>query len=175
MTTLRLAALFSAALLALPAQAAPLVWTFDNAVFEDGGVATGSFVFDADTGTFSAVSVTTTAGTLNAGASYTDVLFGDATSAGLVTGGGDLTGTPLLGLAFLPPLTSAGGFVALIDIFFPPASSFEAVCDDAGCATATFSRQFDDGARVASPVPVPAAAWLFGAALGALPLLRRRG
>jgi hypothetical protein len=175
MTTLRLAALLTAALLALPAQAAPLVWTFDNAVFEDGGIATGSFVFDADTGSFSAVNVTTTAGTLASGATYTDRVFGDATTAGLVTGSGDLTGTPLLGLAFLPPLTNAGGFVALIDIFFPPASSFEAVCDDAACMTATFSRQFVDGALVASPVPLPAAAWLFGAALGALPLLRRRG
>ncbi len=175
MTTLRLAALLTAALLALPAQAAPLVWTFDNAVFEDGGVATGSFVYDADTGTFSAVNVTTTAGTLAPGAVYTSALFGDATGAGFVTGGGDLTGTPLLGLAFLPALANDGDFVALIDIFFPPASSFEAVCDDAGCSGATFSRQFVDGALVASPVPLPAAAWLFGAALGALPLLRRRG
>ncbi|WP_296594866.1 PEPxxWA-CTERM sorting domain-containing protein [Phenylobacterium sp.] len=33
------------------AQATPLTWTLNNAVFSDGGVATGSFVWDADTQT----------------------------------------------------------------------------------------------------------------------------
>lgn len=33
------------------AQAAPLTWTLNDAVFDDGGVATGTFVWDADTQT----------------------------------------------------------------------------------------------------------------------------
>lgn len=166
--------LILAALFATDVQAVPLVWSLVDAEFDDGGLASGSFVYDASTNTFSAVNITTTAGSTLGGATYTTLLFGDQTGAGLVTGGGDLTGTPLLGLVFQPVLTNAGGIVSLVDLFFPSASSFESVCDDAVCFGATFGRQFIDGGLVSSPVPVPAAAWLFAGALGALPLLRRR-
>ncbi len=37
--------------LASSAFAAPVTWTFDNVVFDDGGTLTGSFVFDADSTT----------------------------------------------------------------------------------------------------------------------------
>jgi hypothetical protein len=47
---------------ALPAQSTPLVLTLNNAVFNDGGQATGSFVYDDDTHNISYANITTTAG-----------------------------------------------------------------------------------------------------------------
>ena len=58
------------ALGATESRAAPLEWTLLDATFDDGGVAFGSFVFDADTNTYSDISITTTAGTSHSGDAY---------------------------------------------------------------------------------------------------------
>jgi hypothetical protein len=47
---------------AQPARSTPLVWTLNNAVFNDGGQAVGSFVYDDDTHTIISADITTTAG-----------------------------------------------------------------------------------------------------------------
>lgn len=44
------------------AHAVPLTWTLNDAVFNDGGTATGSFVWDADTNTFGAYEFTVSGG-----------------------------------------------------------------------------------------------------------------
>ena len=38
-----------------PATAIPVTWQLENAVFASGRTATGSFVFDADTGVYSSI------------------------------------------------------------------------------------------------------------------------
>jgi hypothetical protein len=50
-------ALFSAS-----ANATPVVWYLSGVTYDDGGTASGSFTYDADTNTYSAISVSTTAG-----------------------------------------------------------------------------------------------------------------
>src|SRR5262245_37663950 len=57
------------------ANAVPLTWTLNNATFTDGGMATGSYMFDADTAAFSNISITTSGGVLPA-TSYQFVLSG---------------------------------------------------------------------------------------------------
>src|ERR1035438_9154092 len=48
----------------------PHTWYLSGAQFGDGGTATGSFVYDANNGVVSAISVTTTQGSSFAGARY---------------------------------------------------------------------------------------------------------
>jgi hypothetical protein len=45
--------------LAGPAAAIPVTWELQNAVFTSGRTATGSFVFDADTGVYSNINIDT--------------------------------------------------------------------------------------------------------------------
>ena len=55
------------ALCAINAAAKPVTWYLQGVTFLDGGTGSGSFVYDADTnlpfGTYSNISITTTAGT----------------------------------------------------------------------------------------------------------------
>lgn len=51
-----------ACLLPVAAHAAPLTWTLTDAVFADGGLATGSFVWDADTQTLGDYAFSTSGG-----------------------------------------------------------------------------------------------------------------
>jgi hypothetical protein len=168
-------ALLAACTLALSAaaDAAPVVWTLVDGVLDDGGTASGSFVYDADTNTFSAINLVTTAGSVLGGGTFSVLLDGGATAAAFVPAGA-LDGAPLLQLIFDVPLTNDGTLVLLANPVFPPASSFEATCEDGDCLSAAFGRSFVDGALLGAPVPVPAAAWLLGGALGVLPLVRRR-
>ena len=49
-------------LFGLAVSAAPVTWTLNGVTFDDGGIATGSFVFDADTLTVLTYSITTSGG-----------------------------------------------------------------------------------------------------------------
>ena len=40
-----------------------ILWTLEDVTFLDGGAASGSFIFDADSSIYSSISVSTTAGT----------------------------------------------------------------------------------------------------------------
>lgn len=161
------------AAIALPAQALPVIWTLTDVEFDDGGTATGSFIYDADSGIFSNVALSTVGG-FAPGGDYADVLFGADTDALLVFDAfDDLTGAPALQLIFQTPLTNAGGFVDLtfIDPFF---SSFEQTCFDSGCFSAGVDRTMVSGGLVGTVVPLPAAGWLLVSGLGAAAGLRRR-
>jgi len=59
-----LSALFSFVFLQVPMVPAPILWTFENAAFPDGGLVSGSFVYDAATDLYSSVSVSVPAYTL---------------------------------------------------------------------------------------------------------------
>ena len=119
-------------ILAGPASAGPILWTLAGVAFGDGGTASGSFVFDADTGQYSFIDVSTTTGSVRTGSTY---LFADA---GLfdgdqvvfaTTNAATQTGLPELGLFFYStPLTDAGGTATFTN-------GSEGTCENALCST----------------------------------------
>ena len=99
--------------LLIPAQAAaiPIVWTLHDVAFSDGGTGSGSFVYDADTNIYSAIDITTTAGTVRPGNIYAarNTLGGASVSSGFVAhpaAAADFTGVPFLSLQFAFSLTN---------------------------------------------------------------------
>jgi len=106
-----------------PVSATPLTWTLSGVAFNDGGTATGSFVFDADTGLYSAISiVTSTNPVLGMGAIY-----GVPTGAGTATLFDTIEAFPPAGndrLIFdlVAALTNAGGTIGInVGAGFPDA------------------------------------------------------
>lgn len=121
------AAILGSALLAAgSALAAPLTW-YVSGTFADGGVISGSFTYDADTNTYSAVSVTVTGGALSGAAYVTpNTPYVGGTQLGAVTAGGTGSGQRMATFIFSSPLTNGGGFVLL------GPSTAEGTCN-AGC------------------------------------------
>jgi hypothetical protein len=96
---------------AAPAEAAALKWTLQGVTFNDGGTATGSFSFDADTNTLSEVDISTFL-------SNGDLLANYVSGAGNANGFLSAITTPFptfkaLFVSFSSPLTNLGGEVAL--------------------------------------------------------------
>jgi hypothetical protein len=112
------------------ASATPLLWTLDAGItLTGGGTVSGSFVYDAATNTYSAINITTTAGTLP-GATYRFVAPAPQNQFILTvvtTSGANQAGNPGLRLQFAGGLLAAGA--ALI-----PTDMREGTCPDAGCA-----------------------------------------
>jgi PEP-CTERM motif len=108
-----------------PVSAIPITWTLSGVTFNDGGTATGSFVFDADTGLYTAISIVTS----------TNPILGLGTTYGVPTGVGTATlfdtveALPAAGndrLIFdfdlMSPLTNAGGAISInVGAGFPDA------------------------------------------------------
>ena len=69
------------AFFSLSAHATPVVWYLSGVTFIDGGAASGSFTYDADTNTYSAISISTTAGSI-----ITTAMSYDITSSGIGCG-----------------------------------------------------------------------------------------
>ncbi len=117
------------------AHAVPVTWYLSGVTFNDGGTATGSFVYDATAmPAYSSINITTTAGTVLPGASYMFLKPGLSTPFNLrvlVTAAppADLTGTHAFGLGFSAPLNFASGIVPLV-------GANEATCLTATCNTA---------------------------------------
>jgi PEP-CTERM motif-containing protein len=149
----------------LSAQAATLTWVLQNVMFADGGTATGSFGYDADTNNFSAINITTS---VNAGLGTT---YGVPTGVGTSTLFDTVTAFPVTGESRLifelaAAMTNLGGTIAinLFGIFL----DVELLCTEPSCTTLTTHRFLTQGAITASPVPLPAALPLFAAGLGAM-------
>ena len=165
---------FIPVVLAMPsALASPLLWTIGSATLNDGGTASGSFVYDADTDTFSSINLVTTAGSTLSGSVFQNRYFTNASHLVFLDSASlNLTGVSYLDLYIQTPLTNAGGTVNI-------SPAFEGKCADAGC-NSSLSRIFNEGATfVASAVggpetqtPEPASLSLM--ALGAAALWMRK-
>lgn len=162
--------------------AVPVTWTLSGVTFADGGTASGTFVYDADTGLYSSINITTTTGSARTGATYhfgTNI-YAPEYSLMVTVGSGNLTGTPALYLVFSSLLSNAGGTVPLVLGADPDSTSSEASCSDAICDTsAPVARQVSAGAVTTNPVPTTPAppTWTLGliglAAVGLMMLMRK--
>ena len=142
------------------AAAAPVTWTLDGVAFDDGGTASGSFVYDAATNTYSAISITTTAGSSRPGASYAfactppcaglqptadAILFLTTSSAS------DQSGLPGFALHFRTGDLADQGKSA------PISDGTEASCSDAACSDAAPPGRTVSGrvVSIAPGAPIP--------------------
>ena len=144
-------------LLVASASATPLVWTLTGVTFTDGGTASGSFMYDPATNTYSNVNITTTTGSVRTGATYHFVSGPPNPPSGnfilqLTVGSGNLSGTPAFALVFTGlGLTNSGGTVSVL-------SGLEAFCNDAVCSgPAAPSRTTTAGSVVGSATPTSGA------------------
>lgn len=161
---------------AMPSAATLVTWYLDGVTFDDGGSASGSFIFDADTVTYSGVSISTTPGSAFTGALYdyeiagTAIYFYALRSFDLPT----FIGDPFFLLGYSSPLTNAGGVI-------PLSISPEGLCNDAGCFEFSNFRQTNGGSVTttqpgggAGEVPEPSTFTLFLLAMATLFLFRWR-
>jgi hypothetical protein len=142
------------------ATAAPVTWSLQNVVFTDGGQAFGSFAYDAETNTYTAINISTTAtGGIPATIFQYKSIFGTLPTVAvfLDSNAADLTGFHDLTLRFTSDLTSSGGSIPLL----LSSGSFETTCGNAICGSVVAPSSFITGGSVttnpAAAVPEPAA------------------
>lgn len=108
----KLMGLIAAGLLvgSMSAIAMPITWNLQGVTFNDGGTASGSFVYDADTSTYSSINIQTTG---NLSFTYTtNDLLGER-SFGFSAATGAFVGAGYLQLIAVSDLTDAGGAIAI--------------------------------------------------------------
>ena len=111
-------------------------WYIHDAVLSDGARIFGSFVFDATTGTYSSISVTTTAGKAGPSAGYVFNIPGSSsnTALSLVSASPIVSGTTTsLVLTFPAPLTNAGGTITILN-------AVEGTCSNVSCSATSMLR-----------------------------------
>lgn len=162
------------------AHAGLVQWNLTNVQFVDGGTASGSYVFDASTNTFSRISVATTGSEAAAAASFSNtcngsncaiespmpaqfIIFSPADTS-------DMTGKQVLMLDLQSPMTDAGGTIPINPMAQPTSAlqskAFSTTCPDARCSTPGNMRFITSGevvgrafvAPAASATPVPSLA-----------------
>jgi len=147
----------------MTALAIPIQWTLSNVIFNDGGTATGSFLYDADTNLYSSVAIITTGGSALPGAIYTTGeidhfgAFGppDAHQIYLIDGlgQGSLLDQHQITLTYLSGLTNSGG---IVDLLQDPLRSFEGLCRDSIiCDHPEIRRSVLSGSLVTASAPGP--------------------
>lgn len=116
----KIAGFMAATALAASAGAAwaiPVTYTVSGANLTGGGSISGTFTYDADINTYSAINLVTTAGGAYPGATYITTngagAFSTATSLNVVTASGNGAGEPVLNLVWGAALTNAGGTISI--------------------------------------------------------------
>lgn len=144
------------------ASADGVAWDLSGVTFDDGGTASGSFVYDAATNTYSSIDIITAGGSAFGGATYTSLssAFGSSSTGTLLGSSGDLTNTALLFLTYGADLTDSGGTVPLNGVG-------EGTCDNSDCSASTLLRSITAGDLVGTVVltPEPSALSLLGLGL----------
>jgi hypothetical protein len=148
------------------ASADGITWGLSGVTFDDGGTASGSFVYDAITNTYSSISIITSPGAAFGGTTYTSLssAFGSSSTGLLVGASGNLTNTSLLFLLYGTALTNSGGTVLLTGVG-------EGTCDNIDCSLNTLQRSITAGQLVGTvsvSTPEPSALSLLGMGLFAL-------
>ncbi len=138
--------------------AVPIQWTLSNVTFVGGATASGSFIYDADTNTYSAISIVSTgSGSIPGSTFVVKYPSANASFVCFMTGNpSDLTGQRIF---ILPvsggPLSNAGGTRTLSSV------NAEGTCTNAACTNATLNVRVLAaggsiiGAPPVAPVPAP--------------------
>jgi hypothetical protein len=111
-------------------------WYIHDAVLSDGAQVFGSFMFDATTGTYSSISVTTTGGKAGPSAGYSFNIPASSSNIALnlVSASPIISGTTTtLALTFPAPLTNAGGTITILN-------AAEGTCSNVSCSASTMLR-----------------------------------
>lgn len=161
------------------AHATPITWTISGLTFNDGATASGSFVFDVDTLTYSSVAITTTSGPVIPGHTY---LFDhpDFENNGLrpivVDQVPPMVGAHVLQMTFSANMTNGGGTLGILDAMEGPcfAAFVFPLCPGFDGNTPSLIRSGAGGTATAGPAPVPEPSSLLLLGAGALCLWRRR-
>jgi hypothetical protein len=156
--------------------AAPVTWTLNNYVFDDGGTASGSFVMDSVSKEITAANIVTTSGSAFVGESYSAI---DAEYGVIIT-------APPSFMQFytdnLPGrvnetvfvLELGAGFDASGGTYSTKAGEYRCNHDLYCPSDNVLLRSIQPLSGSITSVPIPAAVWLFGSALGGLGWMRRR-
>jgi len=142
--------------------AAPIQWVLQDVIFDDGGTASGTYIYDADTSSLSDISIITTSGT-NPSFPGETFIFPAAPgqppnhiSVGTALPQGSWAGIYRLILDLDGDMDNTGGTLQIQPL------SQEMLCELDSCG-ATKIRYITSGS--VSAVPIPAAIWLFGSGL----------
>lgn len=154
---------------ASPSRAVLVTWTLDGVMFDDGGMATGSFGYDAATNTFNAINITTTLNpSLGLGVTYT--MPGPLASPTLFSSFVAVRNY-LLAFELSAPMTDAGGTIPLSLSPLGQELELGVVCID---PTPCPARDIIAGSISAPVVPIPAAFPLLLSGLAVLGFVARR-
>jgi len=162
-------------------QAAPVTWTLEGVTFEDGGVATGSFIFNTNNNSVIDWNVSVIAGDESVFPvfNYTPATVQEVGIFDTGAGGqsfvffvdpfapGTTPESRLLALVTDAPLTNAGGEVSLLEQVFGGGNIWESV----ECYNCSPFRRILGGSLIGSPsvipTPLPGGIQLYGTSTGA--------
>ncbi len=116
-----------------PAKAVVVNWSLNGVTYDDGGIVSGSFQYDADTKEIGNFDIFVTDGSTFSSFDYQLAgLFGGFNGTGFSLRN-FRSNNRFFQLAFDSPLTNAGGIVS-----YAPNTSFEATCFGMNCSTPVF-------------------------------------